>query len=512
MSDFQTLTPHAAHIKFLTHRNLWLEECRANQLPPNEDWDYWVYLAGRGNGKTRLMGEHWAWKVWKEPNVILHVVAPTHGDLRTVLYEGESGLLNIIPQECIRANGYNRSLGEIYLTNGSVIRGFSAEVPDRFRGPQCHYLWGDEVASWDRPIGNAQDAFDMAMFGLRLGEHAQASFSTTPKPIAIIKNLANAAKGMYDDNNKHFRGLRIVMTTGTTRENFTNLAPNFKAMVAQYEGTRLGRQELEAEILTDIAGALWTGELIDRAGKCDKLPGMMRIVVAIDPAATSGDNSNETGIITAGLGDNRHGYVMEDNSGKYKPGEWAKEAIKQYYKYNAEAIVAEVNNGGEMVEATIRSLDQNVNFKAVKASRGKFIRAEPVAALYERNLIHHYGGPYKVLEDQMLTLTKDQAARGTKNSPDRLDALVWAFNELMLGEEQMGILEFYQDEAERLEMLKRGIENPEMVLMRVPSGMSTYNDRYGKTHTANSKGLIFVPKVDVNNVKQYGFVEAVLEE
>ena len=178
--DQRNLSSQTARIKMLTHRNKWVTSSRPNQLPPSGvDWDIWLYLAGRGNGKTRLAGEQVSWDTWQNPGTITHVIAATHGDLRSVCYEGESGLLKVIPPECIKTNGYNRSLGEIHLTNGSIFRGFSAETPDRTRGPQCHRLWGDELAAWDVVKGGAQAMFDMCMLGLRLGSHSYAIFTTT---------------------------------------------------------------------------------------------------------------------------------------------------------------------------------------------------------------------------------------------------------------------------------------------------------------------------------------------
>jgi predicted phage terminase large subunit-like protein len=222
------------------------------------------------------------------------------------------------------------------------------------------------------------------------------------------------------------------VTSGPTYENAANLADTFiHKIVSKYEGTRLGRQELYAEILDDTPGALWTRDMIDRALIRVPVPKLARIVVAIDPAVSNEENSDETGIIVMGLGTDHHGYVLQDASGRYSPTEWAREAIRLYKKYEADRIVAEVNNGGDMVEATLRVVDANVSYLAVHASRGKVIRAEPVSALYERNMVHHVGS-FPKLEDQMSIFTADFDRRAAKFSPDRLDALVWAASELMV--------------------------------------------------------------------------------
>ena len=221
----------------LAHRGDWVRIARPTQLPPaGTNWDIWLILAGRGFGKTRTGAETIAWDTWNQPDTISHVIASTHGDLRSVCYEGESGLLNVLPHECIKTNGYNRSLGEIHLTNGSIIRGFSAEAPDRARGPQCHRIWGDELAAWDVNRGNLQAMFDMSMMGLRLGQHAYAVLTTTPKPLMLIRNLVDLNKGKITDNNKLLSDLRIVVTRGKTEENFDNLARNFQILVSQYKG------------------------------------------------------------------------------------------------------------------------------------------------------------------------------------------------------------------------------------------------------------------------------------
>jgi predicted phage terminase large subunit-like protein len=236
----------------------------------------------------------------------------------------------------------------------------------------------------------------------------------------------------------------VAVTRGSTYDNRDNLAPAFLAqIVKRYEGTRLGRQELEAELLDDVPGALWTREMIERA-RLIAAPELRRIVVAIDPAMTSGEDADETGIIAAGIGFDGHGYVLDDLSGRMPPHEWARRAVAAYHARKADRVVAEVNNGGDMVEATIRMIDAGVSYRALRASRGKILRAEPVAALYERGRVHHVGG-FAVLEDQMCAFTTDFDRQAAGYSPDRLDALVWALSDLMVETGDTGLLDYYRD-------------------------------------------------------------------
>lgn len=493
----------------LTHRSKWVKEARPNQLPPNDnEWDIWLVLAGRGFGKTRLGAEAIAWDSWQQPETISHVVAATHGDLRSVCYEGASGLLSVIPPECLKNNGYNRSLGELYLTNGSVIRGFSAEAPDRARGPQCHRMWGDELASWDHK-GQAQDMFDMAMLGLRLGKRSYAIFTTTPKPIRLIRNLVNLGNGKINEDNKTLAQLRVRLTRGHTQENFNNLSRNFQILVTQFEGTRLGRQELEAEVLEDIQGALWEYDSIHHISPSE-LPELVRVLVSIDPAASSNEDSDENGIIVAGVDEGGYGYVLEDASGIMSPNEWGQRAIDLYRKWSADTIIGEVNNGGEMIEAVLRGIDTNIPFKAMRASRGKVARAEPVAALYEQKKVFHCGS-FAKLEDQLCGLTLDFNRAKAKYSPDRADALVWAMSELMLGEmDGMGIYEYYRRASKNavLEKTKsKFLKESDLVKMRAIDGKRVPSVVFGplgeKINVENN--MINVDPVNVELFMKHGF-------
>jgi predicted phage terminase large subunit-like protein len=345
----------------------------------------------------------------RNPEVRVAVVTPTFGDLRRVAFEGVSGILKTMPKECLlngRGQGYNSSASEIRLYNGSIIMGFSATEPDRLRGPQFHRAWCDELAAWRYP-----DAFDQLMFALRLGEKPQCIITTTPKPTSLIRMLM-----ARNDT---------IITTGSTFENEANLAASTLAMLKErYDGTALGRQELYAEVIDQMEGALWSLSMIEPK-RVSEIPEMKNIIVAVDPAVTSGDDADETGIVVVGKDTNNEYYVLEDKSGKYSPDQWGNVAIDLFHQWDADRIVAEVNNGGDLVERLIRTIDPNVRYKSVHASRGKMVRAEPVAALYEQGKVHHRG-VFPELETQMCTYTGERP----KPSPDRLDAMVWGLSEL----------------------------------------------------------------------------------
>lgn len=343
------------------------------------------------------------------PNVNCAVVAPTHGDLRRVCFGGPSGLLSVIPKECLLKSkeqaGYSSTVSEIRLHNGSKIIGFAAQEPERLRGPQFHRAWCDEIAAWRYP-----EAFDQLMFGLRLGDKPQCVITTTPKPIKILKDLIER-----DD---------VYVTRGSTFENEENLAESALQMLKdRYEGTNLGRQELYAELIEDFEGALWSPNMIEEA-RINEDRELQQIIIAIDPAVTANDNSDETGIVIVGKDFNNEFYVLEDLSGRHSADKWGRIAVNAFYEWEADRIVAEVNNGGDLVERLIRNIDATVPYRAVRATRGKILRAEPIAALYEQRRVHHVGA-YPELEQQMCSYTGE-----TNSSPDRLDALVWGLTEL----------------------------------------------------------------------------------
>lgn len=387
----------------------WAFLARPNQLPPENDWRVWLLLAGRGFGKSRTGAEWVRSQVESGKARRVALVAPTAADVRDVMIEGESGLLAISPPWNMPI--YESSKRRVTWPNGAIATTYSAEEPDRLRGPQHDAAWCDEVASWRYP-----EAWDMLMFGLRLGTDPRCVVTTTPKPTPLIRNL--------------LKNPTTTITRGSTYENRANLAGAFfEQIVAQYEGTRLGRQELYAEVLDDIEGALWTRTLIDKH-RVKVAPELKRIVVAVDPAITATEDSDETGVVAAGLGTDGHGYVLDDLSLRASPDGWARRAVDAYHAHKADRIVAEVNQGGDMVEHTIRTVDQRVSLKKVHATRGKTTRAEPIVALYEQGKIHHVGCLSK-LEEQMCNWVPGM------DSPDRMDALVWAFTELMLGQRGM---------------------------------------------------------------------------
>lgn len=388
----------------------WPALARPGQLAPEGDWTAWLILAGRGFGKTRT-GAEWVRSLADRAYVHrIALVGPTAADVRDVMVEGESGLLSVSPD-------WNRPIYEpskrrLTWPNGCIATMFSSEEPERLRGPQHTAAWCDELAAWR----NVEETWSMLQFGLRLGPNPRTTITTTPKLIKILKELVAR------------KGADVVVTHGSTYDNRANLAPSFfSQIVRRYEGTRLGRQELNAEILEDIEGALWSRGSIE-ASRCkrENLPDLDRIVVAIDPAISVGEDSDETGIVVAGLGDNGEGYVLEDISGRYSPTEWANKAVNAYRRHCADRIVAEKNQGGDMVENTIRTIDPNVPLRLVHASRGKLIRAEPISALYEQGRVHHVG-MFAELEDQLCSY-----APGVAKSPDRLDALVYSITELMV--------------------------------------------------------------------------------
>ncbi|MGA2045239.1 MAG: terminase family protein [Roseiarcus sp.] len=409
----------------------WRFWARPEQILPPGDWVYWLILAGRGAGKTRAGAE--AVREWVRTHRYVNLIGATADDARDVMVLGESGVLACCAVD--ERPRYLRASARLDWPNGASSLVFSAEEPDRLRGKQHMKLWCDELAAWRRP-----ETFEQALLGLRLGDAPQAVVTTTPRPIPIIRDL------LADRD--------AVVTRGSTFDNRVNLAPAFLAQIAaRYEGLAIGRQELYAELLEETPGALWTRALIDRgriAG--DAAPrDFVDIVVGVDPPASTGARADECGIVVAARTSNGAIYVLADLSSQGEtPAGWAARVVSAYRAYRANRVVAEVNNGGAMVADVLRQCEANLPVRAVTATRGKFLRAEPVAAAYERGLVHHVGA-FARLEDQLCALTPDFDARVAGFSPDRADALVWAIADLigLDRKETTGMVAFYRTAAEK---------------------------------------------------------------
>jgi phage terminase large subunit-like protein len=400
----------------------WRWWARPEQLLPGtlgaritrDDWVFWVVQAGRGFGKTRTGAEtvrEWA----QNPKERILLIGPTAADVRDIMIEGPSGLLNCYPID--ERPIYKPTRHLIRFPSGAVGITRSAEEPERLRGPQFTKFWWDELCA----AQYAKEAWDQVMFGFRVKtKKLQGVITTTPKPIPTFKAIIASS--------------RTVVTRGSSYANRRNISEQFyQEVIAPYEGTRLGRQEIEAELLEDVPGALWTRALIDAAKirpeqvRWDML---VRIVVAVDPAVSHGEDADETGIVVVALTVSGHVLVLDDLTLRGSPLEWAKVVIAAFRSKRADRVIGEVNNGGDLVERNIKAVDPNIPFRAVRASRGKMVRAEPVAALYEQGRVHHVGS-FPQLEDQMCSYTPESGER----SPDRMDALVWGITEFIDPEE-----------------------------------------------------------------------------
>jgi phage terminase large subunit-like protein len=375
-------------------------------------WLVWLVLAGRGFGKTRTGAEVVRDEVCSGRSGRIALVAETQKDLEEVMVFGESGINSVFPPH--QRPRITKKPIRIEFHNGAVATGYNATEPDQLRGPQFDFAWGDELAKWRY----ARETWDQLQFGLRLGEMPRQVVTTTPRPIPILKEIM-VLPG-------------TVVTRGVTTDNRANLAASFiRSITDKYAGTRLGRQELSAEILDDVPDALWTRAALDRdRRKPSEIPSLRRVVVAVDPAAKKNDVPEDgaaTGIVVAAVGDDGRGYVLDDATCRESPNGWARKAIACFDRYESDCIVGEINNGGDMVESTIRAVRTTVPFKEVTASRGKWVRAEPIAALYEQGRISHVG-TFASLEDEMVNFGPNGMVGGA--SPDRVDALVWALTEL----------------------------------------------------------------------------------
>lgn len=399
----------------------WPFWARPNQIAPEGNWNTWFVNAGRGFGKTRA-GVEWVRSQVKLGVKRIAIIAATNSDIERTLIKGESGFLNCCWAGDKTDKGVHLGIPEwsptkrtLSWANGAQALAFSAEEPERLRGPQFEKAWADELAAWNRD----RDTWDMLSFCLRLGKHPQVCVTTTPKPTKLVRDILKNPK--------------TIVTYGSTFDNSANLADTYlEAVKAQYDGTRLGRQELYAEILDEASGALWNRSTLSAAeveisDPVEFATTLARVVVSVDPAVTANAESDMTGIIVAGIDLNGTCYILEDHTDRYTPEGWATKAVELYERFSADRIVAERNQGGDMVRHTLQTVSDVVPIRLVHASRGKFARAEPVSALYERGKVKHNKG-LDALEDQMV----QWEPMGSIGSPDRLDALVWAITDLAL--------------------------------------------------------------------------------
>lgn len=386
----------------------WQHMARKTQLPPKGDWRVWLIIAGRGFGKTRTGAE--TLRQWVGQGVCRRIalIAETEAEVRQVMVEGSSGLLAIHPPETRPT--YEPSKRLLSWPNGAIATCFSAEAYEQLRGPQFDGAWIDELAKFRE----GEKVWDQLMFGLRLGQNPRVIVTTTPRPTKLLKRLVNDPA--------------VVVTKGATFENSPNLAKPFLEYIRQhYEKRWLGRQEIYGDFVEDKEGALWRPALVECARESFQNVPLRRIVVAIDPAVSHGAKSDETGIIAAGLTSEGIGVILEDLSLKGPTHMWIGKAVDAYHRLKADRIIAEVNMGGELVEQLLRNHDPNVSFKPVRAMRGKALRAEPIASLYERGKVWH-AQAFPKLDEQLCSYVPGVG----RKSPDRLDALVWALTELML--------------------------------------------------------------------------------
>ncbi len=393
----------------------WKVWARPDQIAPKGHWATWMIMAGRGFGKTRA-GAEWVRSIAEQNgDARFALVGANFAEVRTVMVEGESGLLSIAPS-------FNRPLWEpslkrVQWSNGAEARLYSAAEPEGLRGPQHSHAWCDEIAKWMNNAGQAVATWDNLKMGLRLGKWPQTVATTTPRPVPLVRKLVKDSAA--------------VITKGRTIDNELNLPEAFlTAMAIDYAGTRLGRQELDGELIEELEGALWTRSMIE-ACLIDEVPSFVRIVVAVDPPASA--NGDACGIIVAALGHDRKAYVLADcSTEKPSPEKWARAVADAAALWDADRVIAEANQGGAMVKSVLQAADISLPVKLVHASRGKVARAEPVAALYENDRVHHICA-FPRLEDELCGLMIGGAYEGPGRSPDRADALVWALTELMLG-------------------------------------------------------------------------------
>jgi phage terminase large subunit-like protein len=420
--------------KNLGHRR-WADIARPEQLPPDGNWFVWLILAGRGWGKSRTAAEWSAEKARRYPGARIALVARTIGDARDTMVEGDSGLLTCFRKEELRGGSedgaWNRSMGELYLDNGSRFKTFTSEKPWRLRGPQFNFAWGDESCFWNDAFkGTVTDTtWSNLTIATRLPKKSywdddyrtQIVVATTPRPVPLLKVIDPdpARAGLMQRET-------TIITRGRTVDNLSNLSESYKVnVIAPLLGTRLGRQELDAELLEDNDAALWRRDWIEETRIAPNgVPDLVRVVIGVDPAVTDGESSAQTGIVVAGAARTGHGYILADFTMRGTPKEVMSRIVEAYHEFKADRVVAEVNNGGDYIGTLLHTVDQNVPFRAVRATRGKHTRAEPISSLYEQRRIHH-AGVFPYLEDELCQWTPMDPV-----SPDRLDACVWACTDL----------------------------------------------------------------------------------
>jgi phage terminase large subunit-like protein len=402
--------PAETLVQWLYDWDFW---ARPSQLPPAGDWRIWLIMAGRGFGKTRSGAEWIRGLAQSQPKARLALVAATYAEGRAVMVEGDSGLLNICPPD--QRPIYEPSLRRLRWRNGAQALLYSAEDAEGLRGPQHHAAWCDELAKWP----NAEATWMNLEMGLRLGVEQRICVTTTPRPTALLRQLI-ARRDM-------------VLTRGRMQENEGNLSKSFiKAIASQYAGTRLGRQELDGEFLEDVAGALWSRTML-AACHVSQAPPLKRVVIGVDPPVTSGPDADACGIIACGLGTDDKAYVLADASVQgLSPDGWARAVAACCTRLNADRVVAECNNGGELVRSVLHQVAPEMPITLVRAAHGKVARAEPIAALYEQGRVHH-ATHLPLLEDEMCGFCAGGVYQGPGRSPDRADALVWALSTLILG-------------------------------------------------------------------------------
>jgi len=512
----------------------WLVSGRGDQMPPDmadEEWFTWLMMAGRGSGKTRAGAEHVWWWAFCMPGSRWAVVAPTSNDARKTCFEGESGLIARIPKQLLQ--NWNRGELTLTMTNGSIMQGYSAEEPDRLRGPQHHGAWCDELAAWQY----LDATLDNLLMGLRLGKAPRVVATTTPRPIKRIKEIVADKTSRVD--------------TVSTYANIANLPKIFvDVILKRYEGTRLGEQELQAKLLGDMPGALWNRTSVDAdravydpvkriiVRKDGRIVQLARVVTAVDPASgglgqdsVTDEKGDEVGIVVCALGDDGEGYCLADRSvgGKPTPDEWGKAAIRAHDEFMCDGIVYEANQGGEMVRHTLvtsaKSLREEkereydfVSTEAVWASRGKVTRAEPISALSEQHRIHHCGS-MSLLEDQMFEFTTNFDKKKMGYSPDRVDAYVWGFTNLMLNDDAgLNIQDHYRKEHnlhQEAMAARSGVfsmrdvtDEDGLVALVPPNGQTHATGMMGNMYSVKADGFMYVHKDDVNPLIIGGYKRA----